>query len=85
VDCGFRAHDIYPEWHDTEVLYSSVALWLPRGLIKISEPAAEKAKSSPFGGAMDFRGGDSGDDPLRRAAIWGLAISFVDKPKPQPR
>jgi hypothetical protein len=80
-DCGHRWGDITPAWHDPEILFSSVALWLQRGLIKISEPVAEKARSSPFGGALDFRGGDGGDDPLRRAALLGLALNLVDYPR----
>jgi hypothetical protein len=82
ADVGFRGFEIPEPWQaDPETLYSGVPLWTQRGLVKISVPAAEKAKSSPFGGALDFRGGDSGDDPLRRAALWSLALNFVDTPR----
>ena len=55
-------------------LMLSAAMHVQQGLVRICEPAAERARTSPFGGAMDFRGDDAGDDPLRRAALWGLAL-----------
>jgi hypothetical protein len=48
--------------------------------VKICEPAHEKAKTSPFGGALDLKGGDGGDDPLRRAALWAIALTLDPQP-----
>jgi hypothetical protein len=52
------------------------ATHIAAGSVKLCEPAHEKAKTSPFGGALDFRGGDTGDDPLRRVALWAIALGL---------
>ena len=61
---------------DADLLLLPAAGHIASGRVKLCEPAFEKAKTSPFGGALDFRGGDGGDDPLRRAALWAIALGL---------
>jgi hypothetical protein len=73
---GFYADEIPEHLLDVEALLIGAASHIAAGAVKICEPAHEKAKTSPFGGALDFRGGDLGDDPLRRAALWAIALGL---------
>lgn len=48
------------------------------GLVKLTGLAAEKARSHPLGGALQFRAGDKMDaDPLRHAALLAIACCFT--------
>ncbi len=70
------AEPIPEHLQDADLLLLPAAGHIAAGRVKLCEPAHEKAKTSPFGGALDFRGGDGGDDPIRRAALWAIAISL---------
>lgn len=61
---------------DADMLLLPAAGHIAAGRVKVCIPAHEKAQMSPFGGALDFRGGDGGDDPLRRAALWAIALGL---------
>jgi hypothetical protein len=63
--------DILPE-----ELLLSVAAHVAAGLVKICAPALEKARNSPFAGALDFRAGENAEDPLRAAAILLVALGL---------
>ena len=54
----------------------SVAAHVAAGSVKICAPAHEKARNSPFAGALDFRAGENTDDPLRAAAILLVALAL---------
>jgi hypothetical protein len=55
-------------------MFVGAAMHIQRGLVKLSDVAYERARSSPVGGALDFRGGDSQDDVLRRAALTMISV-----------
>ena len=61
---------------DASALLLSAASHIAGGRVKLCLPAHEKAQTSPFGGALDFRSGDNGDDPLRRAALWAITLAL---------
>lgn len=61
---------------EPDLLLLPAAAHIASGRVKLCAPAHEKAQTSPFGGALDFRGGDGGDDPLRRAALWAIAVAL---------
>jgi hypothetical protein len=46
--------------------------------VKIAIPAHEHAQNSPLGAALDIRGGENVDDPLRAALLAGIALSLDD-------
>jgi hypothetical protein len=73
---GYTADEIPEHLLDVEALLVPAATHIAAGNAKLCKPAHEKAKTSPFGGALDFRGGDTGDDPLRRAALWAIALGL---------
>ena len=52
------------------------ATHIAAGRVRLCELADTKGKTSPFGGALDFRAGENGDDPLRRAAVWAIALAM---------
>jgi hypothetical protein len=57
-------------------LLLSAAHHVSRGAVKICLPAGIKAKTSPFGGALDFRAAENVDDPLRAAAVLSIAMGL---------
>jgi hypothetical protein len=61
---------------EADDLLLPAASHIAAGRVKLCDPAHERAQTSPFGGALDFRGGDDGDDPLRRAALWAIAVAL---------
>ncbi len=61
---------------EAEHLLLPAASHIAAGRVKLCAPAYEKGQTSPFGGALDFRGGDHGNDPLRRAALWAIALAL---------
>ena len=73
---GVNAIPIPDHLLDVEQLLIPAATHISAGNVKICLPAHEKGKTSPFGGALDFRGGDNSDDPLRRAALWAIALGL---------
>jgi hypothetical protein len=56
----------------------AVACYVAAGQVKMTPTADEKARTTPFRGALDFRGGDTTDDPLRRAAVLAIALALED-------
>jgi len=77
---GFNATPIPEHLQDADLLLLPAASHIAEGRVKLCAPAYEKAKTSPFGGALDLRGGDGGDDPLRRAALWAIALALDPQP-----
>ena len=73
---GVTAEPIPAHLLDAETLLIPAASHIAAGGVKLCAPAHMKAQTSPFGGALDFRGGDKGDDPLRRAALWAIALGL---------
>ena len=73
---GIRAQPIPEHLQDAETLLLPAASHIAAGRVKLCEPAHLRAQTSPFGGALDFRGGDGGDDPLRRAALWAITLAL---------
>jgi hypothetical protein len=73
---GIVADPIPEQFLDADLLFLPAAGHIAAGRGKLCEPAHVKAQTCPFGGALDFRGGDGGDDPLRRAALWAIALSL---------
>ena len=50
------------------------------GRVKITAPAAEKARTHPLGGSLSFRAGDEMDsDPLRLAMLLGITMTLDDE------
>ena len=75
AQAGLNAQEI-PEGLLPETLLLSAAHHVSRGAVKICLPAGIKAKTSPFGGALDFRAAENVDDPLRAAAVLSIAMGL---------
>ena len=69
--------DIIPDHLRPDELSVPAASHIAAGSVKICTPAQEKAKSSPFGAALDFRASEKADDPLRQAAVLTIALSLI--------
>jgi hypothetical protein len=67
-NAGLNAQEI-PKDFAAEDRLLSVAAHVASGHVKICAPALEKAKTSPFAGALDLRAGENVDDPLRAALV----------------
>jgi hypothetical protein len=50
------------------------------GRVHLTADVVEKMRRSPLGGALQFRAGDRGDDPLRLSAICGIALALAQAP-----
>jgi hypothetical protein len=72
---GLLAEGI-PEDLQAEGLLVSVAQHIASGSVKICAPAMDKARTSPFGSALDFRASENADDPLRSAALLTIALAL---------
>jgi hypothetical protein len=59
-----------------EELLLSAASFTVAGEVKLCEPALLIMKTSPFGGALDFRAGSDVEDPLRSAATLTIALGL---------
>jgi hypothetical protein len=68
--------EVIPAHIKPEDLLLSAASFTASGEVKLCEPALAKTKTSPFGGALDFRAGADIDDPLRSAAILTIALGL---------
>jgi hypothetical protein len=75
---GVHAVAIPPELDDPAELALAVAGYVAAGQVKVTAAADERARTAPFRGAFDFRGGDMTDDPLRRAAVLAIALALED-------
>jgi hypothetical protein len=65
---GYLPTEIPIHLRDPATLITPAAMHIAAGKVKVCDIASEKAKTSPFAGALDFRGGDVViDDPLRVA------------------
>ncbi len=73
---GLRFTPVPEHLLDANQLLLPAASHIAAGRVKLCAPAHEKAQTSPFGGALDFRGGDGGGDPLRRAALWAITLGL---------
>jgi hypothetical protein len=45
-------------------------------IVKICAPVMDKAGTSPFRSALDFRAAEGADDPLRAAALLTIALAL---------
>ena len=63
--------DILPE----ELLLSA-ASHIAAGFVKICVPAMDKARTTPFRSALDFRASENADDPLRCATLLTIALAL---------
>jgi hypothetical protein len=59
-----------------EDLLLSAASFAAAGDVKLCEPAFAKTKTSPFGGALDFRADADVDDPLRASTILATCLGL---------
>ncbi len=73
---GLLPHDVTEAMEDAEALALAVAVHVGAGKVKITDLLSEKAKSSPFAAALDFRPGDKVDTPLRVAALQAIALAL---------
>jgi hypothetical protein len=79
VAFGFQAATIpTPLVADPLRLGLAAASHVARGSVKIAIPAHKHAQNSPLGAALDIRGGENADDPLRAALLAGIALSLDD-------
>ena len=63
---------------DLDSLALAVAAEIGAGQVKITTEVADKAKTSPWGSALDFRSGDRNDTPLRMATLQCIAAALVN-------
>jgi hypothetical protein len=59
-----------------ELQLLSASRMIATGSVKLGPLAEEKARGLPFGAALDFRAGESIEDPLRCAILTTIAVSF---------
>ncbi len=64
------------EEQDPAELALEVAAHIAAGRVKITAMIEEKARTSPWGGALDFRAGDRADTPLRTVALRMVAMAL---------
>ena len=76
---GVRAQPIPPEFKPEERLLS-VSGHARSGMVRITTRVTEKAKTSPFAGALNLRAGEDVDDALRCAlvSVIGLSLDNMD-------
>jgi len=73
---------IPPNIEDDPDLMLTAASHIGAGRVKTSGVAHEKAQTSPFGAALDFRAGETvTDDPLRTAALLAIALTLDPRRK----
>jgi hypothetical protein len=76
---GFKAATVpTPLVADPQRLGLAAASHVARGSVKIAILAHEHAQNSPLGAALDIRGGENADGPLRAALLAGIALSLDD-------
>jgi hypothetical protein len=72
---GVWAQRIPQEFRAEERLLS-VAGHVSSGMVRITAQVTEKAKTSPFAGALNLRVGEGTEDPLRCALVSAIALSL---------
>ena len=72
---GVWAQRIPKEFRAEERLLS-VAGHVSSGMVRITAQVTEKAKTSPFAGALNLRAGEGTEDPLRCALVSAIALSL---------
>ena len=75
VAAGLLAEAI-PEDIQPEELLLSAANHAAAGNVKICAPAMDKAQTTPFRSALDFRAAENADDPLRCATLLTIALAL---------
>ena len=62
---------------DLEQLKTSAAMHIGANRVKVTSTVADKGRTLPFGGALDFKPvADLADDPLRAAAVWAVCAAL---------
>ena len=74
---GARAEAIPADFRAEERLLS-VAGHVASGNVRITGAVVEKARSSPFAGALDLRAGEGVEDPIRAALVSLIALALDD-------
>jgi hypothetical protein len=73
----FAVQPIPPELlKDVERLGALASNYVVAGQVKLTAEVQEKMRSSPLGGALEFRAGDPAEDPLRLAALVGICLAL---------
>ncbi len=77
---GLTAEVIPPDFFaDPSRLALSAGAHVSAGSVRLAVPAHERAQTSPFGGALNIRGGEAtAADPLRAAVLAGIALALDD-------
>jgi hypothetical protein len=75
---GANAHPIPKEFQAEDRLLS-VAGHVASGTVRITGTVTEKAKTSPFAGALNLRAGENVDDPLRNALVSLMSLCLDDE------
>jgi hypothetical protein len=75
---GLDAH-VIPRDFKAEDRLLSVAGHVAAGNVRITGAVVEKAKTSPFAGALNLRAGENVDDPLRCALVSAISLSLDDE------
>jgi hypothetical protein len=75
VAAGLPAEEI-PENMKAEELLLAAANHAAAGSVKICVPAMDKARTTPFRSALDFRASENADDPLRCATLLTIALAL---------
>ncbi len=74
---GVVVEPIPDELSDPTALAVPAGFHIANGHVKITAHVAEKAETSPFGAAFNFRAGkDIGSDPLRSAALYAVTLAM---------
>jgi hypothetical protein len=76
---GVHAMPIPGHFKDPAEVALAVAGYVAAGQVKMNVVVAEKAATLPFRASLDFRSGDTGDDPLRHAAVLAIALGLEDR------
>jgi hypothetical protein len=75
---GWRAHELPAEWlSDPAALALEAAAHVAAGRVKLAEPVQRKARTSAFGGLLEFAAtADVAADPVRLAALVAIVLAL---------
>ncbi len=75
---GWRAHELPPQWlADPAALALEAAAHVAAGRVKLGSTAQGKARTSAFGGLLEFAAtGDVAADPVRLAALVAIVLAL---------